>query len=225
MREEEELRSSSPGGRTKGGRNSRVSRCFDQGGTTSRAVLSPLAELVPAPGGGGRGGEVWWQQPGSRTGSWSLGWGGRGDPSCSAAPLKLTSPKKRGFCPAGEPERLPQPDGGPLGRGEEQRHRGAGAGQHRLHRTQNQFGKRASVVLSGLTSSRSWSRSQKLSSRLLFPSRSTCPTTMGPPLRKSPTDSGCRGTTPARRAWPSSPSSTTALPTTSGSVPAAAGWR
>ena len=40
---------------------------------------------------------------------------------------------------AGQPERLPQPDGSPLGWREEQRDRSPGARQCRIHRAQNQF--------------------------------------------------------------------------------------
>lgn len=43
------------------------------------------------------------------------------------------------FCPAGQPERLSQPDGGPLGGREEQCHRGLGSRQRRSHRAQNQL--------------------------------------------------------------------------------------
>lgn len=81
------------------------------------------------------------------------GWGGEEASWVRPAPVlglvgrrcKANQPQ-RWFCPAGEPERLPQPDGGPLGRGEEPRDRGAGAGQHRVPRAQNQLGKSASAV-------------------------------------------------------------------------------
>ena len=47
--------------------------------------------------------------------------------------------EERPVFPSGQPERLPQPDGGALGRREEQRHRGPGQGQRWGHGLQDQL--------------------------------------------------------------------------------------